>query len=55
MGEVKHIFTHQIWHMQGYDCAVQGDFVPAGYRWVPKEEVKNLAIPTAIRFYAEQI
>ena len=55
IGAAKHIFTHQIWHMCGYDCTVSGDSIPAGYQWVQKENVKNLAIPTAIRFYAEQI
>jgi A/G-specific adenine glycosylase len=55
IGVSKHVFTHQIWHMTGYDCSVTGDFLPAGYRWVHQEDVKNFAIPTAIRFYAEQI
>jgi len=55
MGIAKHIFTHQIWYMTGYECAVSGDFLPHGYLWVQKEEVKNLAVPTALRFYAEQI
>lgn len=55
MGASKHIFTHQIWQMTGYSCIVFGDFSPVGYQWIQKENIKNLAIPTAIRFYAEQI
>ena len=55
MGAAKHVFTHQIWHMTGYDCSVIGNFTPADYRWVKKEDVKTLAVPTALRFYTEQI
>jgi len=55
IGAAKHIFTHQIWYMTGYDCAVTDDFLPAGYQWVLKKDIKNLAFPTAIRFYMEKI
>lgn len=55
MGEAKHVFTHQIWHMTGYDCVVIGDFLPDGYRWMQKKDIKKLAFPTAIRFYTEKM
>ena len=55
IGQTKHVFTHQIWHMNGYACSVYGNLSPTGYLWIPIENINNLAIPTAIRFYVEQI
>ena len=54
-GVATHTFTHQIWRMVGYDSDVAGEFSPPNYRWIQKEDVKNLALPVAIRFYAEQV
>ncbi|MDR1410527.1 MAG: A/G-specific adenine glycosylase [Oscillospiraceae bacterium] len=54
-GQAKHVFTHQIWHMHGYECTVSGQCVAEGYHWIPKEDIKKLAVPTAIRFYIKQI
>ena len=55
IGAAKHVFTHQIWHMHGYAGTVFGDFILPGYQWVPKKDVENLAIPTAMRFFSKQI
>ena len=49
-GEAKHVFTHQIWQMQLYTMSVPEDAqAPAGYRFVPVEEMGDLAIPTAVK------
>lgn len=49
-GEAKHVFTHQVWQMQLYTMSVPEDAqVPAGYRFVPVEEMGDLAIPTAVK------
>lgn len=49
-GEAKHVFTHQIWQMQLYTMSGSEDAqAPAGYRFVPVEEMGDLAIPTAVK------
>jgi len=49
-GEAKHVFTHQIWQMQLYTMSVPEDAAaPAGYRFIPVEEMDDLAIPTAVK------
>ena len=50
VGEAKHVFTHQIWQMQLYTMHVpETADAPAGYRFVPVEEMASLAIPTAVK------
>lgn len=49
-GKAKHVFTHQIWQMQLYVMSTSGNAeAPAGYRFVPVEEMSDLAIPTAVK------
>ncbi|MBR6667706.1 MAG: A/G-specific adenine glycosylase [Clostridia bacterium] len=49
-GEAKHVFTHQIWQMLLYTMSVPEDAqAPAGYRFIPVEEMGDLAIPTAVK------
>jgi A/G-specific adenine glycosylase len=49
-GEAKHVFTHQIWQMQLYIMSVpESAEAPAGYRFVPVDEMGDLAIPTAVK------
>lgn len=49
-GEAKHVFTHQIWQMKLYTMHAPEDAqAPAGYRFVPAEELDSLAIPTAVK------
>ncbi len=49
-GTAKHVFTHQIWQMQLYTMSAAADAqAPAGYRFVPVEEMDTLAIPTAVK------
>lgn len=49
-GEAKHVFTHQIWQMKLYtmDADIHAD-APAGYHFIPVEEMDELAIPTAVK------
>lgn len=50
VGEAKHVFTHQIWQMQLYTMIIpENTEAPAGYRFVPVEEMMDLAIPTAMK------
>lgn len=55
LGRSKHVFTHIIWNMQGFYCCVSGNDLPEGYSFYDKSSVKNLAIPSAIRFFAESM
>lgn len=55
MGGAKHVFTHIIWQMQGYDCQIDGGDPPEGYQWIAQADIKNLAIPAAFRFYTKQL
>ena len=49
-GEAKHVFTHQIWQMKLYTMHAPEDAqAPAGYRFVPLNELDALAIPTAVK------
>lgn len=50
VGEAKHVFTHQIWQMQLYTMSVpEAADAPAGYRFIPVEEMSALTIPTAVK------
>ena len=49
-GEARHVFTHQIWQMQIYAAEAAPDTeAPAGYAFVPFEEISSLAVPTAMK------
>ncbi len=49
-GAAKHAFTHQIWQMQLFTMdAPEGANAPAGYSFIPVEEMDQLAIPTAVK------
>lgn len=49
-GEAKHVFTHQVWQMQLYTMSVpENALAPAGYSFIPAEEMVDLAIPTAVK------
>jgi len=41
----KHIFTHVEWHMTCYVVQVKGS--SSGLTWVNREELENLAVPSA--------
>lgn len=49
-GQARHVFTHQIWQMRLYTMSAdeQAD-APAGYAFVPAEELSDLAIPSAMK------
>lgn len=55
MGAAKHVFTHMIWHMTGYDCCVAGNSCPPGYVFISPAERQALPLPAAYRYYTEQI
>ena len=47
-GEAKHIFTHQVWQMKLYTMQTEAE-APAGWRFVSREEMQALTIPTAVK------
>lgn len=51
IGKSKHVFTHIVWHMEGYCCQIEENQAPKGYALVDQSQIKNLALPAAIRFY----
>ncbi|MGN0745743.1 MAG: A/G-specific adenine glycosylase [Aristaeellaceae bacterium] len=49
-GEARHIFTHQVWQMKLYVLHAPADAAaPEGWRWVTREDMDALTIPTAVR------
>lgn len=57
LGEARHVFTHVIWNMTGFLCRVRaGDGrPPEGYRWIPRAQQDEVAMPSALGFYRKQI
>ena len=47
IGTAKHVFTHIEWQMRGFFAEVEGE--NDGFRWVTREELDTLAIPTAFK------
>lgn len=49
-GQARHVFTHQIWQMRLYTMSAdeQAD-APAGYAFIPVDELSDLAIPSAMK------
>lgn len=48
-GQAKHVFSHVEWHMTGIRAEVQEE--SKEFRWVTRQELEQLAIPSAFRFY----
>jgi len=49
-GEARHVFSHQVWNMRLYTVRVDDDHAaPAGMRYVTLDEMKELAVPSAMR------
>lgn len=49
-GTAKHVFTHQVWQMQLFAMDVPDHApAPAGYSFVPVQDMGQLAIPTAVK------
>ena len=54
VGAAKHIFSHVEWHMQGYHISCSNQC--PHFSWKSSDEIRiELAIPTAFRFYTNQI
>ena len=55
-GKTRHVFTHLIWNMVGYEITLQTKWEKEGLLYVTPEEMKSrYAIPSAFRFYQEKI
>ena len=52
IGAAKHIFTHIEWQMKGYFVEVEGE--NDDFRWVSREELDALAIPTAFKKFTAE-
>ena len=48
-GDAKHVFTHQIWRMKLYQMDAPDADAPKGYRYVTRDEMDALTIPTAMK------
>ena len=51
----KHVFSHVEWKLTGRVVTVAPFDPPEGYRFVDKDELKNYALPTAFRLYANVV
>ena len=47
--DAKHVFTHLVWHMQGWQADCDG--FPAGYFALEPRELGALAFPSALKVY----
>ncbi len=54
LGAARHVFTHVIWNMTGHLCRVAAAVEPEEYRWIPRERLGEVAVPTALAFYRKQ-
>ena len=54
-GEARHVFTHQVWRMKLYVMRSETPDPPEGWRFVTREEMDALALPTAVRKAAEVV
>ena len=52
IGTAKHVFTHIEWQMKGYFAEVEKK--NDDFRWVTREELTALAIPTAFKKYTAE-
>ena len=52
-GEARHVFTHQVWKMKIYAMRTEATEAPEGWRFVTREEMDALALPTAVKKAAE--
>ncbi|WP_099205989.1 A/G-specific adenine glycosylase [Scatolibacter rhodanostii] len=51
IGAATHIFTHKQWNMKGYECKVKDGKGIDGFSFYAKEQIENLALPTALQFF----
>lgn len=51
IGKAVHTFTHKRWNMKGYQCDIEGRKKIEGYHFFSREEIKKLAMPTALQFF----
>lgn len=54
-GEARHVFTHQVWKMKLYTMQTDAAEAPEGWRFVTREEMDALALPTAVKKAAEVV
>lgn len=47
--DVKHIFTHLVWHLRAFTCTLAAPEIPESNerRWVAKEDLHQFALPVA--------
>ena len=48
-GSARHVFTHQIWQMRLYKTDAEASAsAPAGYEFIPLDQMKDLTLPAAM-------
>ena len=48
-GKARHVFTHQVWEMELVSLyADAGEPAPKGCEWIPAEDIRKIALPSAM-------
>ncbi len=55
VGAREHVFTHIIWHMRGYRCAVPAAFSLPEHVWVGVDDLLELALPAAFKGFSDAL
>ena len=55
IGNARHVFTHLIWRMEGFHCAVGGETPPPGYVFIRKDAVQSVPVPAAHGFFLKYL
>lgn len=55
-GRADHVFTHRVWHMEGWRADVAEDApAPPGCRWAGQEEMSGLPFPAAMGYFLRRV
>lgn len=56
LGASKHVFTHLVWHLQGYAVSLNSLPSHSSFVWASKEEILHkYPLPTAYSFYKKKL
>ncbi len=55
IGPAQHVFTHLVWHMEGYYCKVKGNDLPPDYVFLDLEVLDEIPMPTALSVYTNYL
>lgn len=55
LGPARHEFSHRVWSMEGFWCAVSGTKAPPGYRFLSRGDLAGCPLPRAFSPYTDRI